>query len=103
MSIYDLAVIGAGPGGFEAALRARELGFKVALIEKSEAGGTCLNTGCIPTKAFLASSRLLGMIRDARLYGLSALDVSAEPLAIVARKNQIVATLRKGMLQAIQK
>ncbi|MBI2167661.1 MAG: dihydrolipoyl dehydrogenase [Candidatus Omnitrophica bacterium] len=103
MPIYDLAVIGAGPGGFEAALRARELGYSAALIEKSDPGGVCLNTGCIPTKAFLASSRLLGRIRNARLYGLLASDVSAEPSALVARKNQIVATLRKGMLQAIQK
>ena len=70
MSTFEVAVIGAGPGGFEAALRARELGLKVALIDKSDPGGTCLNTGCIPTKSLLASTKFLTRLRHAELLGI---------------------------------
>ncbi|MBI4115596.1 MAG: dihydrolipoyl dehydrogenase [Candidatus Omnitrophica bacterium] len=103
MPSYDLAIIGAGPGGFEAALRAKELGFKVALIEKADAGGTCLNTGCIPTKALLASTKLLTKIRNAASYGLSVSEISADLNAMVNRKNRIVETLKKGMTETLKK
>jgi len=101
--MFDLAVIGAGPGGFEAALRARELGFTVALIEKSEPGGTCLNTGCIPTKALLASTKLLSKIKNAESYGLSPVTPTWDVLSLVQRKNRIVERLKKGMLDPLKR
>ena len=103
MPTFDLAVIGAGPGGLEAALHARGLGLKVALIEKGEAGGVCLNTGCIPTKSILASAKLLSKIQKAPSYGLSVGPAAGNWSKIVERKNQIVAGLRKGITQSIQR
>ena len=69
--MYDLIVIGAGPGGYEAAAYAAKLGRKVALFEKSELGGTCLNVGCIPTKTLLRSARALEDCRAAAQYGVT--------------------------------
>ena len=63
MSDYQLIVIGAGPGGYEAALRAAKLGLKTAVVEKREAGGTCLNRGCIPTKMLLGATAPLGLLK----------------------------------------
>lgn len=103
MSQFDLAIIGAGPGGFDAALRGRELGFKVALIDKGTVGGACLNTGCIPTKTLLASAKLLTKIQNAKSYGLSVSGVSWDGRALVLRKNQMVETLRKGMAGTLKK
>ncbi len=100
---FDLAIIGAGPGGFDAALRARELGLKVALIEKSEPGGTCLNTGCIPTKALLASTKLLTKVKEASRYGLSVSGVSCDAKALADRTGRIVETLRKGLLETLKR
>ena len=103
VSNFDLAIIGAGPGGFDAALRARSLGFKVALIEKSNPGGTCLNTGCIPSKSLLASTKLLTQIANAELFGLSSLKSQWDFSSVVGRKNRIVETLRKGMLDTLKR
>lgn len=100
---YDLTIIGAGPGGFEAALRARELGFKVVLIEKSDPGGTCLNTGCIPTKVLLASTKLLTKIKEASSFGLSVPSASYDREALVQRKNRIVESLKKGMMETLKR
>ena len=69
-TIYDLTVIGAGPGGYEAALEAAKLGLRTALIEKDSLGGTCLNRGCIPTKTLLHSSELYKEICDAERFGI---------------------------------
>ena len=68
---YDVAVLGAGPGGYVAALRAAQLGARVALIEKQRVGGTCLNIGCIPTKALITSAELLFKARRADELGVS--------------------------------
>ncbi len=103
MSSFDLAIIGAGPGGADAALRARELGFKVALIEKSDAGGTCLNTGCIPTKSLLASAKLLTQINHAESLGLSPLSPQWDLTSLIQRKNRIVETLKKGMVDSFKR
>lgn len=103
MPVFDLAIIGAGPGGLDAGLRARELGLKVALLEKSEPGGTCLNTGCIPTKALLASTKLLTKLKAAKSFGLSAVSVSADRAGLVERKTQILETLRKGMTESLKR
>ena len=100
---FDLAVIGAGPGGFEAALRARELGFKVALIDKSDLGGTCLNTGCIPTKSLLASTKFLSRMKHAEVLGLSTVFPVWDISSLIQRKNRVVESLKKGMEEALKR
>jgi dihydrolipoamide dehydrogenase len=70
MSKYDLIVIGSGPGGYVAAIRASQLGMKVAVVEKAEIGGICLNWGCIPTKALLKSANVFEYIKHAKDYGI---------------------------------
>jgi len=99
---YDIIIIGAGPGGYHAAIRAAQYGAKVALIEKNKLGGTCLNRGCIPTKALLASAHFLEKINDAELFGISIKDYSADFSKVVERKNKIVNELGTG-IAALQK
>ncbi len=103
MSPFDLAVIGAGPGGFDAALRARELGFKVALIDKSDPGGTCLNTGCIPAKSLLASTKFLSRMKEGQSLGLSNVTPVINLALFIERKNKIVEGLKKGMTDALKR
>src|SRR3954468_19810164 len=69
---YDIIVIGSGPGGYVAAIRAAQLGFKTAVVEKESLGGICLNWGCIPTKALLKSAQVYEYIKHAEAYGLTA-------------------------------
>jgi dihydrolipoamide dehydrogenase len=94
---YDLAIIGAGPGGYHAAIRAAQYGAKVALIEKNKLGGTCLNSGCIPTKALLASAHILEKINDAEEFGITIKDYKADFAKVVERKNKIVNELGAGI------
>ncbi|TFG24573.1 MAG: FAD-dependent oxidoreductase, partial [Promethearchaeota archaeon] len=84
---YDLAVIGAGPGGYHAAIRAAQYGAKVALIEKKNLGGTCLNWGCIPTKALYASAHMIEKIRESNEYGVKVSDFTLDFAKAVYRKN----------------
>ena len=93
----DLAIIGAGPGGYVAATRASQLGLRVVLIEKDELGGTCLNKGCIPTKAMLASTHLFSALRRCEEFGISVGEVKADVARMVQRKDRIVSTLVKGV------
>ena len=95
--MYDLIIIGAGPGGYEAAARAGRLGKSVALIEAAKVGGTCLNVGCIPAKAFLRSSRLCREIGEAGAFAVRVGRSSLDMQALVDRKNRIVATLIGGV------
>ena len=102
--MYDLIVIGAGPGGYEAAAHAARMGKKVALIEKERLGGTCLNVGCIPAKTFLRSSKLFHECGEAAAFGVRLGSVEFDMPTVVARKNRIVGTLNKGvegMLKAL--
>ncbi|HXV27605.1 MAG TPA: dihydrolipoyl dehydrogenase [bacterium] len=103
MSSYDLAVIGAGPGGLEAAIRAKELGLRTVLIEKKNPGGTCLNQGCIPTKTLLASSRFLTRIKDSSHLGIATGDVRCEWQGLLKRKRAVVELLRKASHEQIRK
>lgn len=93
----DIAVIGAGPGGYVAALRAAGMGASVAVIEKDEVGGTCLNRGCIPTKAILSSTNLLRHIHRAAEFGISVGEVSYDAQVIASRSRSVVETMRKGV------
>ena len=93
-----ITVIGAGPGGYEAAIMAAKLGAEVTCIEKDEVGGTCLNRGCIPTKAFLAASDVLETVESAKDFGIN-IDgtVSVDYKAVVDRKNKVKDGLIKGI------
>ncbi len=100
MAEFDVAVVGGGPGGYVAAIRAAQLGRSVCLIEKDQLGGTCLNRGCIPTKALVASAQALEMARRLAEFGVETGgdgEVRARFDKMVARKNQVVARLRAGI------
>jgi len=97
MPSYDIAVIGAGPGGYVAALRAAQLGASTCLIEKGTLGGTCLNIGCIPTKAILESARLAVAIRGAGRFGLVVPEPQVNYAEVAARKDRIVKKLTSGV------
>jgi dihydrolipoamide dehydrogenase len=95
---YDLITIGAGPGGYEAALKAAKAGMKVLLIDKAEAGGTCLNRGCIPTKALLHSAKLFYETAHAAEIGITAENLSYDLAKIYENKNAIVKKLNDGLM-----
>jgi dihydrolipoamide dehydrogenase len=94
---FDLIVIGAGPGGYEAALHAARLGLKTAVVERREVGGTCLNRGCIPTKALLHASAVYEETRNGAALGVNAGDLSYDLSAMFAYKQQVVEKLRSGI------
>ena len=94
---YDLIVIGAGPGGYVAAIRAAQMGKKVAIVEKDSVGGTCLNRGCIPTKALTASCDVLRNIKDSRRFGIKVDGYDIDLSKVMAHKNRTVKRLVKGI------
>jgi len=94
---YDLIVIGGGPAGYAGAIRAGQLGKKVACIEMERAGGTCLNWGCIPTKALLKSAELYQKIKKADVYGISAKDVSFDFAKVMERSRGVAGQMAKGI------
>src|SRR5881392_2203409 len=94
---FDIIIIGSGPGGDVTAIRAAQLGFKTAIIEKSYLGGICLNWGCIPTKALLRSAEIYHYMQHAKDYGLSAEKVSFDPKAVVARSRGVSKRLNDGV------
>ncbi|HEY7961085.1 MAG TPA: dihydrolipoyl dehydrogenase [Solirubrobacteraceae bacterium] len=102
-SSYDCIVIGAGPGGYVAAIRAAQLGKKTAVIEKDKVGGRCLNYACIPAKAVLRSADLLSEIREAGEYGLTVSGVEVDYPAVQARREKVVSTLTSGVAGLFKK
>ncbi len=94
---FDLIVIGGGPGGYVAAIRAAQLGLKTAVIEREHLGGICLNWGCIPTKALLRSSEIFHLIHRAKEFGLSADNVRFDVTKIVERSRKVAAQLSNGV------
>lgn len=104
MMKYDIIVIGSGPGGYVAAIRAAQLGKKVALVERAEPGGVCLNWGCIPTKALLKSAQVYTYCKNAAHYGVR-LDGEPQPdmEAIVERSRTVAETMSKGIRFLLQK
>jgi dihydrolipoamide dehydrogenase len=94
---FDVVVIGSGPGGYVTAIRAAQLGFKTAIVEKAYLGGICNNWGCIPTKALLRSAEIYHYMKNAKDYGLSADNVSFDPKAVIARSRGVVKRLNGGV------
>jgi dihydrolipoamide dehydrogenase len=97
MSKYDLIVIGSGPGGYVAAIRASQLGLKVGVVEKAEIGGVCLNWGCIPTKALLKSANVFEYITHAKDYGVEVKEYKADFPAIIKRSRDVAGSNSKGV------
>src|SRR5258708_35865732 len=95
--IYDLVVIGGGPAGYAGAIRAGQLGKKVACIEMERAGGTCLNWGCIPTKALLKSAELYTKMKKPEIYGLGAKDVTFDIAEVMARSRVVAEQMAQGV------
>ena len=94
---YDLVVIGGGPAGYAGAIRAGQLGKKVACIELERVGGTCLNWGCIPTKALLKSAELFRTLRKAESFGLKTADIGFDFAQVMERSRSIAAQMTKGV------
>jgi dihydrolipoamide dehydrogenase len=100
---YDVIVLGSGPGGYVAAIRASQLGLKTAIVERENLGGICLNWGCIPTKALLRSAEVLHQMKHAKAYGLSADNVQADLPAVVARSRGVAKQLNQGVTHLMKK
>ena len=103
MSDYDLIVLGSGPGGYVAAIRAAQLGLKVAIVERENLGGICLNWGCIPTKALLRSAEIYHYMQHAGDYGLTAANISADIDAVVKRSRGVAKQLNQGVTHLMKK
>ena len=97
MASYDLIVIGSGPGGYPAAIRASQLGMKVGVVEKAEIGGVCLNWGCIPTKALIKSAQVFEYISHAKDYGIQVGEASVDFQGMVKRSREVANGMSKGI------
>jgi dihydrolipoamide dehydrogenase len=102
-SSFDVVVIGSGPGGYVAAIRAAQLGLRTACVEKESLGGVCLNWGCIPTKALLRSAEVLELCRRAGEFGVTAPEVSFDFGAMIERSRQVAARISKGVAYLFKK
>ena len=100
---YDLIVLGSGPGGYVAAIRAAQLGLKTAIVERENLGGICLNWGCIPTKALLRSAEIYHYMQHASDYGLAAEKISADIEAVVKRSRGVAKQLNQGVTHLMKK
>jgi dihydrolipoamide dehydrogenase len=100
---YDLIVLGSGPGGYVAAIRASQLGLKVAVVERESLGGICLNWGCIPTKALLRSAEVFHHMKHAEAYGLTAGAPGFDLAKVVARSRGVAKQLNQGVTGLMKK
>ncbi len=100
---FDIIVIGAGPGGYVAAIRAAQLGLKTAIVEEKHLGGICLNWGCIPTKALLRTSEIYHYLQHARDYGLSVDNIGFDLTAVVKRSRNVAQRLNRGVEHLLKK
>jgi dihydrolipoamide dehydrogenase len=103
MKEFDVVVIGAGPGGYVPAIRAAQLGKKVAIVERKKIGGTCLNVGCIPSKALLRHSEMVEEIQKANSWGIKTGELSIDFPKLMKRKDQVVQTLTGGVQHLLKK
>jgi Pyruvate/2-oxoglutarate dehydrogenase complex, dihydrolipoamide dehydrogenase (E3) component, and related enzymes len=100
---FDIIIVGGGPGGYVAAIRAAQLGMKAAVVERENMGGICLNWGCIPTKALLRTSEVYDLIKHADSFGLSVKDVSYDAKKIVERSRKVANQLSNGVKGLMRK
>ena len=100
---YDLIVLGSGPGGYVAAIRASQLGLRTAIVEREKLGGICLNWGCIPTKALLRSAEVGHLLKHADAYGFSASNVTFDLKKVVDRSRKIANQLSNGVKHLLKK
>src|SRR5881394_3846389 len=100
---FDIIVVGGGPGGYVAAIRAAQLGLKTAIVERENLGGICLNWGCIPTKALLRSAEMLHHMQHADSFGLVAGEVKPDLAKIVARSRAVAKQLNQGVTHLMKK
>jgi dihydrolipoamide dehydrogenase len=103
MANYDVIIIGSGPGGYVTAIRASQLGFKTAIVEKESLGGICLNWGCIPTKALLKSAQVFEYIKHASDYGIEVSDAKADFSAVIKRSRSVAEGMSKGVTFLMKK
>ena len=99
---FDVVVVGAGPGGYTAAIRAAQRGLRTGIVEREDLGGVCLNRGCIPSKAMLRSAEVLDLLEHAADYGLHAEGIRADYAAVTARRDRIVAHLLQGVTNLLK-
>src|SRR5580692_2325858 len=100
---FDIVVIGGGPGGYVAAIRAAQLGMKTALVEREHLGGICLNWGCIPTKALLRASEIYHLLHNLDQFGFSAKDIAYDPKKVIARSRAVAKQLSNGVAHLMRK
>ncbi len=100
--MFDVGIIGAGPAGYTAAIRAAQYGLSVVIFEKQDFGGTCLNRGCIPTKALLHSAEVLSTLKQAGKFGINAENISFDYKKVFERKNEVVGKIRKSLTQLVK-
>src|SRR6201981_1808555 len=102
-SEFDLVVVGGGPGGYVAAIRAAQLGMKTAIVEREQLGGICLNWGCIPTKALLRASEINHLLHHLDQFGFAAKDVAYNPKKVIARSRAVAKQLSNGVAYLMRK
>ena len=100
---YDIIIIGSGPGGYVTGIRASQLGFKVAIVEKENLGGICLNWGCIPTKALLKSAQVYDYLKHVDEYGLKAEAIDKDFDAVIKRSRGVANGMSKGVAFLMKK
>ena len=94
---YDVTIIGGGPGGYVAAIRAAQLGHKVAIVEENHLGGVCLNWGCIPTKSLLYNAHVLDLIKNSKKYGIDIPSYTVDWKKVIKRSRDVSNRLSKGI------
>ena len=100
---FDIAIIGGGPGGYVAAIRASQLGFKTAIIEKAQLGGVCLNWGCIPTKALLKNAEIYNQFKHAEQFGISYSNLKVDFKKVIERSRKVALLNSKGVEYLMKK
>src|SRR5436309_13820768 len=100
---FDIVVLGGGPGGYVAAIRAAQLGMKTAIVERENLGGICLNWGCIPTKALLRASEIHHLLHHLDQFGFSARDISYDPKKVLDRSRAVAKQLSNGVAFLLKK